>query len=105
MTVLLPTGWDSSFFGNLEQFAGDHRFDLSGGVSWKRFKFGKNMVESFSVDKDHPPQKTLGPSPFGINVREVEGDLTRDFVVADINGLDVSLLPVRTSSQHSSEVH
>ena len=28
----------------------------------------------------------------------------RDFVEADINGLDVTLLPVKTSGQHSPEV-
>lgn len=104
VTVLLPTGWDKSFFANLERFVGDHPFDFNGGLFWKRFRFGKSMVGSFSVDKNHTPQKTLGPGPFGRDIRVVEGDVERDFVVADINGLDVTLLPVKTSGQHSPEV-
>ena len=96
VTVLLPAGWDTSFFENLGENWNDP-FDFSDGIFWNRSRFGWNMVASFSVAKEHPPEKTLGPNPFGRDIRVVEDGRNKDFVVADIRGLDVTLLPAKTA--------
>lgn len=96
VTVLLPPAWDTSFFENLGENWNDP-FDFSDGIFWKRSRFGWNIVASFSVAKEHPPEKTLGPSPFGRDIRVVENGRNRDYVVADIRGLDVTLLPAKTA--------
>ena len=82
--VLLPGGWDTSFYEWVESRAeqGDE-MRLAGGPFWYPVRFGRLRVISILFREGYDPRKQAGTDLFGMTGKVTRGDRVMPVVVAD----------------------
>lgn len=85
--VLLPRGWDTSFYEWTDglQLPGAN-MKMGGGPLWYPTKFAQNRVASIGFREGYSPLTQIGDDLFGKLGRVLRGDQVTPFVFADYSG-------------------
>ena len=94
LAVLLPRGWDESFYDDLHKSWPSGKGDLGGGPVWFPARFGWVRSGSITFKEDVDVAQTVGGAEqlFGAQGRVVKDGEELNFIVADWNGQQVTTL-------------
>ena len=90
--VVLPAGWDESFYDRMLEVWPDGKGELGGGPLWYPAKFGEVVGGKIAFKEGVDVEKVTGGNLFGKRGRVEKDGVTTEFVIADWSGQAITTL-------------